>query len=148
MNFFIDYMGLIIALIALFLSIFTYFKHDSKIKKQSALINSYEIEKINEERERNKKAVLEGLIIENNKGTRTLRISNYGMAVARKVKITLPSVKGLIDFGESIPNEIRAKKSIDIKFLVSEITPELITIKFEWSDEYSSQNTDVQDFQI
>lgn len=36
-----EIVGLIISVIAILLSLFTYFKHDRKIKEQSKLLNEY-----------------------------------------------------------------------------------------------------------
>lgn len=45
-----------ISAFALLLSLFTYFKHDAKIKKQNALINQFQLEKFRKETDSEKKS--------------------------------------------------------------------------------------------
>ena len=49
----------IISFSALAFSLYTYIIHDKKIKKQSSLINEFQIEKNQKEKEENKKAIIE-----------------------------------------------------------------------------------------
>ena len=59
---------LIISCLALGVSVFTYFKHDKKIKAQEQIINDYQINKIAKENEESKKASIRGNIIKGDRG--------------------------------------------------------------------------------
>ena len=140
--------GLIISLLALGFSIFTYIKHDSKIKKQSALINEYEIEKIKDEKIRSKKAIIEGNLIKDHKGNRTLKIYNRGKSVAKEVTVKIPDIKGIMIGSNPTPIEIRPQQGIEIDFFITMGAPELLTIEYNWKDDFSSDNSDSQIFQL
>ena len=140
--------GLLISLLALGFSIFTYIKHDSKIKKQSALINEYEIEKIKDEKIRSKKAIIEGNLIKNNKGNRILKIYNRGKSVAKDVTVNIPDTKGIMIGSNPTPIEIRPQQGIEIDFFVTMGAPDLLTIEYYWKDDFSSDNSDTQTVQL
>ena len=55
--------GIIISILALSLSIFTYLKHDKKIKQQSKMLNKYHLEKIEKEKEEEQKARIEAFVV-------------------------------------------------------------------------------------
>ncbi len=66
---------LIISCLAWGVSVFTYFKHDKKIKAQEQIINDYQIKKIKKEDEDRKKASIRGNIV-NYRGKSILKIYN------------------------------------------------------------------------
>lgn len=143
-----EILGLIVSFLALGFSIFTYLKHDSKIKKQSALINQYQIDKINEEKEKSTRAIIEGNLIKQNKGKRVLKVYNKGKSTAKDVQVNFPDIKGLMMGSNPSPIEIRPQQSIDFDFFVSSGAPDIITIEFKWKDGFSSENFDKPTFQI
>ena len=140
--------GFIISILALGFSFFTYLRHDSKIKKQSALINQYQIDKIKEEKEKSTRAIIEGNLIKHNKGKRVLKVYNRGKSTAKDVQIKFPEIKGLLMGSNPSPIEIRPQQSIDVDFFVSMGTPDIITVEFNWKDEFSSENYDKPTFQV
>ncbi|OEY71714.1 hypothetical protein [Salegentibacter salarius] len=140
--------GLLISLLALGFSLFTYIKHDSKIKKQSALINEYEIEKIKDEKIKSKKAIIEGNVVKDNKGNRNLKIYNRGKSVAKDVTVKIPDVKGIMKGSNPTPIEIRPQQGIEIDFFVTMGAPDLLTVEYYWKDDFSSDNSDTQTFQL
>ncbi|WP_156309383.1 hypothetical protein [Sphingobacterium endophyticum] len=79
----------LLSMIAIFGTIFTYFKHDRKIKAQEKLINDYQLGKIEQEKIQKKQAVLRASLIVGNKGHRILRIYNKGKAIARNVRLII-----------------------------------------------------------
>ena len=63
--------GLIISILALLASAFTYFKHDKKLKEQERKINEYQLKQIEKEDLESKKAAIRGNIVKGLKGKRT-----------------------------------------------------------------------------
>lgn len=140
--------GLIISILAFGLSLFTYIKHDSKIKRQTALINEYKIAKIKDDQEISIKAIIEGNLLKGNKGRNTLNVHNKGKSVAIDVIVKIPETSGLMIFSNPTPIEIRPQQSIDIDFQVTKAAPEFLTIEFYWKDEFSHDNNYTQTFPL
>lgn len=140
--------GLVISIIALLLALFTYFKHDLKIKKQAALINKYQIEKIEKEKTEEKKAVIEANIIKGNKGTRQLKIYNKGKSIAKNVIVTIPNIDGFQVINNPCPINIKPQSSIEISLIVLMGSPDKIDIEYNWSDDFNDMNNDKQTIQI
>lgn len=140
--------GLVISIIALLLALFTYFKHDLKIKKQAALINKYQIEKIEKEKTGEKKAVIEANVIKGNKGTRQLKIYNKGKSIAKNVIVTIPNIDGFQVINNPCPIDIKPQNGIEISLIVFMGSPEKIDIEYKWSDDFSDINNDKQTIQL
>ena len=140
--------GLIVSLIALSLAIFTYFKHDLKIKKQDTLLKSYQIEKINQEREQAKKAIIEANVIKHNKGKRIVKIYNKGKSLAKNVNVYIPKNNGYEILKNPSPIDIKSLNSAEIILIAFTNSPDKIKIEFEWSDDYMDLNKDSQTIQI
>ncbi|MBN2891094.1 MAG: hypothetical protein JXL97_04435 [Bacteroidales bacterium] len=144
-----EIIGIILSILALSLSIFTYFKHDKKIKQQSRLLNEYNLEKIVKEKEEEKKAKIEAFVVKENKGTRTVKIYNKGKSLAKNVNVKIPEHDGYHVFTNPCPIDIRPQNSIEIKLgALIENHPDKIKIDFEWSDEYKEENRESQMIQI
>lgn len=141
--------GIIISLIALFLSTFTYLKHDKKIKQQSALLNKYHIDKIEKENVEEKKAIIESNVIKSLKGNRTVKIYNRGKCIARQVNVIIPNSDGFHVFNNPCPIDIRPQNGIEIILgAFIENCPDTIDIYFEWSDDFDKNNKDKQTIQL
>lgn len=80
----------VISALALLLSLYTYFRHDAKIKKQNALINQFQLEKFKKENDSEKKAIIEANVINREKGKRIIKVYNKGKAIAKNVVVTFP----------------------------------------------------------
>ncbi|KUY30037.1 hypothetical protein ATB96_15790 [Elizabethkingia ursingii] len=139
---------IIISACALFLSLFTYFKHDAKIKKQNTLINQFQLEKFRKETDLEKKAIIEANVIRGDKGKRIIKVYNRGKAVAKKVVVTFPGTPNvsIIDYPNII--DIKAQNSIEIYVYTYVGSPDILQINFEWQDELSLYNKDSQTIQI
>ena len=72
--------GLIISILALLASAFTYFKHDKKLKEQERKINEYQLKQIEKEDLESKKAAIRGNIV---KGLRVRGRLRFTIAVVR-----------------------------------------------------------------
>lgn len=144
-----EIVAIIISLLALSLAVFTYFKHDLKIKQQAALLNKYQLEKIENEKEEEKRAVIEANIVKaNNKGTRIIKVYNKGKSIAKKVNVIIPDIEGFQVINNPCPIDIRPQNGIDISSVVSMEAPDKIIIEFEWQDNFKDSNNDSQTIQL
>ena len=75
--------SLVISVLALIASVFTYLRHDKKLKEQERRINEYQLKQIEKEDLESKKAAIRGNIVKGLKGGRTLKVYNSGRATAR-----------------------------------------------------------------
>lgn len=141
--------GLVISVIALLFTAFTYFRHDKKIKQQSALLNKYQLDKIEKEKEGEKRAIVEANVVKGLKGNRIIKIYNRGKCLARDVNVIIPESDGFHVFNNPCPIDIRPQNGIDISlgaFIVN--CPSTIDISFEWSDDFNKHNKDRQTIQL
>ena len=140
----------IISFSALSFSLYTYIIHDKKIKKQSSLINEFQIEKNQKEKEENKKAIIEANISGNENGYRELKVYNKGKAIARKVdvNIILENENDVFITENPSPIDIRPQQSVRIVFHVHEASPDKIRLEFTWKDDFKEENYDFQEIQI
>jgi hypothetical protein len=143
-----EWFGIGIAVLALILSVFTYFKHDLKIKKQDALLNEYHIEKIKIEKEKEKKAVIEANVITDHKGRKIVKVYNKGKSLAKNVDVIFPENNGFEKLNNPCPIDIKPQNGIEIILIVFNSSPTKIEIKFEWQDDFKEINTDTQMIQI
>jgi hypothetical protein len=144
-----DIAGVVISLIALFFTAFTYLKHDKKIKQQSALLNNYQLDRIEKEKKEEKKAIIEANVINGLKGNRIIKIYNRGKCLARNVNVIIPESEGFHVFNNPCPIDIRPQNGIDISLgAFIENCPSTIDISFEWSDDLDKNNKDKQTIQL
>ncbi|GEO24034.1 hypothetical protein [Cyclobacterium qasimii] len=139
---------IIVSMLSLGLSLYTYCKHDAKIKKQNTLINQFQLEKLRKETDSEKKAIIEANVVKREKGKRIVKVYNKGKAIAKNVVVTFPGAPNvsIMDYPASI--DIRAQNSIDIQINASKISPETLKINFEWEDDLSLNNKDSQIIQV
>jgi len=79
--------SIIISILALIGTVYTYFVHDRKIKRQESIINEYQLAKFKEEEEESKKAQICGNIVKYDSGKRVLKFYNRGKAMATNINI-------------------------------------------------------------
>lgn len=137
-----------ISAFALLLSLFTYFRHDAKIKKQSALINQFQLEKFKKETDSEKKAIIEANVINKEKGKRIIKVYNRGKATARNVVVTFPGEPEVIILDYPISIDIKPQNSMEINVQAYAGSPDTLQIDFEWQDNFKSDNKDSQIIQI
>lgn len=140
--------GIVISLLALSLSLFTYFKHDLKIKKQDALLKEYQIEKIREEKEQEQKAIIEANVVSDNRGKRIIKVYNKGKSLAKDVNVLIPESEGFTMISNPCPIDIKPHNGIEITLIAFTNCPDKIKIDFEWTDNFKVKNTDSQMIQI
>ncbi|MGE4288961.1 MAG: hypothetical protein AB7E36_09745 [Salinivirgaceae bacterium] len=140
--------GLIVSFIALSLALFTYIKHDIKLKKQSAQLNDYHLEKIEVEREERLKAIIEASSKDSGKGRKIIKIFNRGKSIAKDVKVIIPEVGGFTLGDNPSPIDILPQHEINITLFLFNNHPDKLTIEFMWSDDYKSENRESQTIQL
>lgn len=133
---------------ALILSLYTYFKHDAKIKNQSAQINQFQLDKLKKENNSEKKAIIEANVINREKGKRIIKVYNKGKATAKNVVVKFPGEPNvmIMDYPTSI--DIRPQNSIEINIHAYKGSPDTLQIEFEWQDNSKLDNKDTQIIQI
>jgi hypothetical protein len=141
--------SIIVSISALALALFTYFKHDSKLKKQSALINKFQLDKFNKEKEDEKKAKVEVNIINKNRGGgKTIKVFNKGKATAKNVNVLVPNIEGIQFIQNPFPVDIKPQASFEIILFLSIEAPDTFRLEYKWQDEFSDTNTDYQILQL
>ena len=139
---------ILISACALTLSMYTYFKHDAKIKKQNALINEFQLEKLKKETDSEKKAIIEANVISKEKGKRIIKVYNKGKCTARNVIVTFPNKPNIIISDYPPTMNIKAQNSMEIIVFAFAESPDILQVEFEWQDEMELHNKDSQTIQI
>lgn len=140
--------GIIIALLALTLSLFTYIKHDLKIKKQDALLKNYQLEKIKVEKEQEQKAIIEANVVTDHKGRKIIKVYNKGKSIAKDVNVILPQNEDFEAINNPCPIDIKPQNGIEIILIVFNSCPDKVKINFEWKDNFKDKNVDCQMIQL
>lgn len=133
---------LIISCLALGVSVFTYFKHDKKIKAQEQIINDYQINKIAKENEESKKASIRGNIIKGDRGKRTLKVYNCGKATARDIRVEgLDMGSFVVMRNDLFPYELMNPQDYtEVIIWVVKGSPSTIKLKYIWNDDFGQNN--------
>lgn len=139
---------IVISVISLLLSLYTYFRHDAKIKKQNALINQFQLEKLKKENESEKKAIIEAHVINKESGTRIIKVYNKGKSTAKNVVVTFPGEPNVMISEYPTSIAIKPQNSIEIYVHTFKGSPNILQIDFEWQDNLRSDNYDSQTIQI
>lgn len=133
---------LIISCLALGVSVFTYFKHDKKIKAQEQIINDYQINKIAKENEESKKASIRGNIINGDRGKRTLKEYNCGKAAARNIRVEGLDIESLAVMRNGLfPYELMNPQDYtELIICIVKGSPSTIKLKYIWDDDFGQNN--------
>ena len=133
---------LIISCLALGVSVFTYFKHDKKIKAQEQIINDYQINKIAKENEESKKASIRGNIIKGDRGKRTLKVYNCGKAAARNILVEGLDIESLAVMRNGLfPYELMNPQDYtELIICIVKGSPSTIKLKYIWDDDFGQNN--------
>ena len=134
--------GLIISILALLASAFTYFKHDKKLKEQERKINEYQLKQIEKEDLESKKAAIRGNIVKGLKGKRTLKVYNSGRAIARNIRIEGLDVEGLFHRADEVfPYELMNPQDYtEVNIMLFNNCAPTIKLKYIWDDESGKNN--------
>ncbi len=125
------------------MSVYTFFKHDKKLKDQEKRLNAIAIQKHEEEEILKRSADVKGNIIKEEKGRRVLRIYNKGQANARNIRLNILSeTEGLIlfRFDEKLPYELLTPyDKFDLIFFCTEGFVPTLKIQLIWDDDYKDR---------
>ena len=138
----IECISLTLSIAAFLGSIFTYFKHDRILKRQEKKLNEYQLQKIEQEQEDNKKAVLRAELQNAGSNKRNLQIANVGLSTAKNVRLrlsddTYPKFLLTNPFPYST---LHANEKIDLSFTVDKMMPRKIIIVLQWADDFQQDN--------
>lgn len=134
--------GLIISILALAASAFTYFMHDKKLKAQECKINEYQLKQIEKEDLESKKAAVRGNIVKGSKDKRTLKIYNSGRAIARNARIEGLDLEGLCHSADGVfPFELMNPQDYtEVNIILFNNCSPTIKLKYIWDDESGKNN--------
>ena len=134
--------SLIIAILALLFSAFTYLKHDKKLKDQARKINEYQVKKIEKDDLESKKAAIRGNIVKGLKGNRTIKVYNSGRAIARNIRIEGLDVEGLFHRADEVfPYELMNPQDYtEVNIMLSSNCSPTVKLKYIWDDESGKDN--------
>lgn len=138
-----DLWSLVISILALMASCFTYFKHDRKLKEQERKINEYQLKQIEVEVEESRKAVVRGNIVKGLKGNaRILKVYNNGRTTARNIRVEGLNVNGIVHRGEDLfPYEfMNPQDNAELAIYLVVGHPHTIKLKYIWDDESGTNN--------
>jgi hypothetical protein len=138
--------SLIIAILALLFSGFTYFAHDRKLKKQEIKLNEYQLRYLAQSEEESKKAVIRAKSVKTTGGKRTLYIYNAGKAKAQKVTVEMPNEKQVYASNPQFPLSydcLLPEAYREVTLLLCEGNDDL-TLNYTWNDDYQKGNKESQ----
>lgn len=143
-----EIIAIILASLALIGTCCSYIIHDRKIKKQQALIQKYEIQKIAKEKEKSKKASLDANVINKSSRKKTIIISNKGMSDAKNVIVKFPKIDKIFSIENPSPFDLTVDSNIKINLTLSEGKSEIFEVEIEWQDDFKEKNKASQTIQI
>lgn len=140
--------GLVISILAILFTLYTYCKHDKKIKDQTKLINDYQLQKIEKESIEEKKAKIKTEIEVVDNGNKILVISNVGKSIAKDLDVTFSENEDLYVLDNPCPINLNPTNNIRISMLISEFCSNKQDITIKWKDDFSEKNNETQTLQI
>jgi len=143
-----EIMGIFLSIVAITLSVYTYFNHDRKIKKQQKLLNDYQLAKVEKEKVELRKAMIEAKVLKKRDGLNGIVICNTGKSIARSVNVTIPEDELYEVMNNPCPIDLRPQQSIEITIALVDNFPDKIELKFEWKDEFREVNIESQVIQL
>ncbi len=137
--------SLVLSIIAVIGSVFTYLNHDRRIKKQELIINDYELKKRRSEETELRKAKIKGNIVPFPKGLRKLITFNAGKSIAYNIRIEiLNEQEGIIHQDFSPYEMLNPQESFENNIHLAYGHTPTLKIKYIWDDEYGKNNEFVQ----
>lgn len=141
-----EILSIIFAALSLVFSCYTFFAHDRRLKKQEKQLNEYQLRSLAQSEDESKKAIIRAKAIKYKSGNRTLYIYNEGKAKARNLKVEMPDAKQVYASRPDFPlryDELLPKASREVTLLLSE-GDNVLTLAYEWEDNYSRENKECQ----
>lgn len=137
--------SIIIAILALLFSIFTYVTHDRKLKEQEKQLNEYRLRAFAKDEEENKKAVIRAKAVKSG-GRCTVFICNMGNAKAKNLTVAMDNEEQVSATRPDLPvtyHELLPDASREILLLLTEGDDEL-TLNYTWDDDFGTNNKENQ----
>jgi len=142
-------LSLLLSVFALGISLFTYFKHDRKLKNQQEEINKFLIEKEKEAASLKMKADIRGNMIWKHKGPGELKIFNRGESEARNVKVEyLSSIKGVYIREIDVIESLSPQGSYTFVYNLDTGHVASIKVRYTWDDDFRRGNTREEILQV
>ena len=137
--------SIIISILALIGTVYTYFVHDRKIKRQESIINEYQLAKFKEEEEESKKAQICGNIVKYDSGKHVLKFYNRGKAMATNINIQGLDIQAIDIYDNILPCELlNPQDYAEITFRIIMNAPSTIKLTYTWDDAYQTGNSSTQ----
>lgn len=139
----------LLSVLAIIGTLFTYLRHDRKIKAQEKLINDYQLGKIEDEKIQKKQAKVSASLIVRDKGHRVLRVYNRGRATARNIRLLISNEPDYLYTTNPFPfNALNESESVDLNMHLHMGSPDKMSFEILWDDEYKSDNSHEQTVQL
>ena len=142
----IENLSLVISIITLLFSIFTYVVYDRKLKKQERLLNEYQLRSLEQSEFENKKAVIRAVVHNDGGGSRTLCIVNKGKSKAVNLSVSLSEPDQITLIRPKLPyviKELLPGAYRELTLFLCEGDDEA-TFIFRWDDDFSNENEEKQ----
>ena len=146
--------GHAMAALAILGSIFVYFRHDNRIKKQEKILNDLQIKQFQKVEEQEKQAKVECNIIKEGKGNAKIRFYNSGLSDARNVRIDILNRNELdnsiIIHNEWGPYQLMTPRNgyREESFSLYEGHIKELILRITWDDDYGNNRSLLQSPQI
>lgn len=145
LNFIKEWGGVILSILGMAGTAFTYFYHGYKLKRQEEIINDLQIKQLKRQEEDEKKAIMQCAITDKTKHERVLRISNIGKADAKNVHVKMFDYDNHNDKSNFIqgyyPLISANEGNIEERIPVFMGTPDNIIQQITWDDNFSNGRT-------
>lgn len=139
----------LLSVVAIIGTIFTYFKHDRKIKAQEKLINDYQLDKIDEKKIQKTQAVVRASLISGTKGHRILRVYNKGKATARNVRLMIKDEPDCLYATNPFPfPALNESENVDLNIHLHHGSPDNMSFEILWDDKFNLDNSHEQTVQL
>lgn len=141
--------SLVLSILAIIGTTFTYFKHDRKIKDQEKLINDHHLKKIKEEELSFMQADVRATLMKGNKGHRILRVYNKGQATAKNVRLIIKDEPDYLYSTNPFPFPVlNEHENVDLNIHLHMGSPDNISFEILWDDESATDNKHSQIVQL
>lgn len=146
-----ELLSIIISIIALLFSGYTFFAHDMKLKEQERQLNDYQLRLLKQNEEEKNQVKIRGNIIPSTiKGNRILKIFNAGQAVAKNVCVEWlnPDNEVYVHWKFGLIGDITPQngRQYDISLCIGH--PETMRLRYTWIDDYKNNNVFEEDVQL
>lgn len=145
----LEVISIAISIVAILGSLTTYLVHEKKLKSQERKINEYQIRKFEAEDAEMKKAFIRANLIKGDRGKRIIKIYNKGKATARNVCFSIvegDDIENKLFIGHN-PFPLQYMNEHDYVDLIIHLhsgSPDQVTIRLTWEDDFKSDNVHSQ----